>query len=283
LIIHAVIYTLVVLSIFAGSVYISKKGKPYSLLLLCLSLILGLSGYFLSIRPDLFTKILPFSWAIFYSNLYPFAAALFIPVAIRRAKTRFQKARIIILCAALFVITLIPFRDYLSKPPKIYDSKMDENGVCLQTSSDTCSAASIVTLLGMYGIKTTEAEASLLALTKEGRGTDRLGIYRALKILTSHDKKFHVRIEKLTADELIRKNKPAIITVGLVENPSTPQEKEMAARFNWQPGAVHDVVFMGKDEKDPSRARIGEPQFGLERWPRTALDSLFKNIAIFPE
>jgi len=55
--------------------------------------------------------------------------------------------------------------------------------VCLQTSSDTCSAAAAVTFLGMYGIKTTEAEVARLALTKQGKGTDRLGLYRALKIL----------------------------------------------------------------------------------------------------
>ncbi|MBN1903312.1 hypothetical protein JW926_18480, partial [Candidatus Sumerlaeota bacterium] len=123
-----------------------------------------------------------------------------------------------------------------------------------------------MTLLRHYGIVTTEANVAGLAFTKEGKGTDRLGLFRALKILTKENPGLRVSIVKLTAEELVEKNIPALITVGVPRIPATPGEREMVQKYQWEAGVIHDVVFLGIDDKDSSRVRIGEPQFGLEKW-----------------
>ena len=78
-------------------------------------------------------------------------------------------------------------------------------------------------------------------------------------------------------------SEPAIITVGLTKNPKTKAELDHARLWNWDPGAVHDVCFLGQDPDDPDKILIGEPEFGLEHWRKYSLDVLFKGVAIYFE
>ena len=55
--------------------------------------------------------------------------------------------------------------------PEIYDYKGKiTDGVCQQTSFDTCGAASMVTLLNKIEVQTTEGEMAKLAMAAPGKG-----------------------------------------------------------------------------------------------------------------
>jgi len=280
---HGIIYGFLICSLFFLGYKLAKRNRFARRALFVSSIVIGIFSYLFSVRPDLFTKISPFSFAVFYSNLYPFAVALFIPVMLHKGKSRFHKIRIFVLSLILFFITLVPCDYFWGVRPEYFENRIDENGVCIQSSMDTCSAAAAVTLLYHFGIETTEQQVAGLALTRKGRGTNRLGLFRALNIITKNRGTYKVHLEHLSAEDLLQKNKPAIVTVGLSENPSTPEEINMARLYNWDPGVVHDVAFLGLDKKHPGKVKIGEPQFGLETWHQEHLEVLFRQMAIYLE
>ena len=282
--VHVIINVFTAAAFFiAGCILIKKKRARYWLIGAAGGV--AVLGYLLPSRPHFFTSLFPFADAIFYTNWYPFALALFIPAAFRFGKSRFQKIRIGILLAVFFVVTLIPYRYFrLPAAETMRATAIDEDGICRQTSLDTCGAAAIVTLLRLNGIETTEARAADLALTKQDRGTWILGQFRALKILTrEHNPALKVCVRKLTADRLLSLPHPAIITVGLRGKPKTPDEKLLAERYSWTPSVMHDVVFLGIDETNPEKVKIGEPDFGLERWWIRELRILHQGYAIYLE
>jgi hypothetical protein len=165
----------------------------------------------------------------------------------------------------------------------------------LQSGNDTCSAAAIVTVLGRFGIQTTEAEAARLAVTREGRGTRPLGVLRAVHMLTRNQRNparygnsdgrgdLRVRLRRIDLSDLLALDTPAILTVGVPESPESPEEIELVTLYNWSPGVVHDVVYLGLCADDPGRVWIGEPQFGLERWPVETLGLLYRGFAVTVE
>lgn len=158
---------------------------------------------------------------------------------------------------------------------------MDSHGICRQTSIETCGAASACTLLHLYHIEVTEPEIVSLALTKERRGTHPLGLYPALKLLTADRIDLNVRLRRMSFENLMDLNRPAIIMVGISKSPETAMEKAMVIDYNWTPGTVHNVVFLGVDENEPTRVKIGEPEYGFERWRTGELQLLFKDIAVY--
>ncbi|MFH0795025.1 MAG: hypothetical protein V2A74_13445 [bacterium] len=279
--VHVFLNILLILLPFAAAFLLSGKKTNY--FLLAGAIVVALAGYFFSVRPDILVSIFPFGGALYYANMYPFAVALAIPPAIRLGKNRFHKIRIALLMAALFVVALMPYRAFTQPLAKCNPSQPDENGIVLQSSADTCAAAATATLLARYQITATEQEVVRLAHTTQGRGTHPLGLYRALRILTAGRKDLHVRIKILSTEELIRTNKPAVITVGIPKHPTTDAEREMATRFNWDPGAVHDVAFLGASKNATGKVDIGEPAFGLEQWTYDSLYTLHRGIAIYVE
>ena len=274
---------LILLFGFLGWISFRKERKLTLYLLVFLLILEGVQFYLLNRRPDLYTSILPFSGIIFYFNLYPFVVAFAVPILLRLGKEKMQKIRIGMLCLVMFFLSLVPYRYYFLEPAESTRNIFDPNGVCIQSSPDTCSAAAAVTLLRVYGIETTEAGMIRLALTKKKKGTDRLGLYRGLKIMTAGRPDLEVNIMQTSCRELIERNIPALITVGLTREPSTDIEIELRDRYQWKPGSMHDVVFLGTDDDHPGQIKIGEPQFGMETWPAPHLGALYKGMAVYLE
>jgi len=282
--IHLIINILIVACSGLAGWRLARRGSRSARMTIVAAALVGVAGFALSRRPDIFTMIFPFSSAVFYADFwYPFAIMMLIPAALRFGRTRFHRIRIALLCLVLFGLSLKPYKSWFLPIQESREHIMDENGVCRQSTADTCSAAAAVTLLHHYGINSTETEVARLAHTRPGSGTSRLGLFRALKILTRGKPGMRVRIVRCDGESLLRRNRPAVITVGLTENPRTEEEIKAATLWNWQPGAVHDVTFLGRDETNPLKIRIGEPEFGLEKWDAGALDFLYKNMAIFIE
>jgi hypothetical protein len=265
-----------------------RKRRHAPLILGVAALLIAAAGFLLPGRfAGIFTRILPFADCIFYTNWYPFSVALLAPIAWEYGKTRFHKIRIGVLLAILFCISLRPYHYFWLPLADVYmPTSIDSDEICRQTTSETCSAAAVVTLLRLHGIDSTEEEVARLALTKEGRGTWVLGQYRALKILTrSKRRELKVRIKRLSAEDLISRNAPAVITAGLKKNQAlvTEDERNMVEKWSWTPGVMHDVVFLGVDEDLPHLVRIGEPDFGLEKWRASHLGILYQGTALFLE
>ncbi|MFM9963164.1 MAG: hypothetical protein ACKV2Q_18305 [Planctomycetaceae bacterium] len=142
-------------------------------------------------------------------------------------------------------------------------------GICLQTTKQTCSAASAATLLRMHGIEATEQEMAELCLTR--RGTNWMGLYRGLKIKTANTE-WDVEVFTGSADELRSRGAPAILSVGL----SNPDQADplYQTEFGWTPGVRHSVVLLGFVT---DLVEIGEPtpDAGRERWTNSDLQELY--------
>lgn len=267
---------------FAAGVFVARRSKRARWFAVGLGALGVTSARFLPTRPDLMLAVAPFSDLIFYANLYPFAAAWAIPSLVAFGTSFPHRFRISAFSAMLLAVCLLPWRDHRAPPAHARETAIDENGVCRQTSVDTCSAAAAVTLLRLHGIDAEESEVARLALTKEGRGTSNLGLYRALRKLTA-GRGIRVRVERRTADEAVSLGEPAIVTVGLAPRkgpPASEEEADLERLYSWRPGVLHDVVLLGPDPADPKKLRIAEPDFGLEKWWRSQFEILFRGFAI---
>lgn len=276
--IHIFANTIIIVLLLLASVWARRKnlGGIFALA----GAVVGLLGWLFNHRPEMYAALFPFADTLFYANWYAFGAALFLPASGSLGRTRPQKIRIQILAVLLFGVALLPFRVFFLPLAKSLGTSTDENQICLQSDVDTCSAAAIVTLLARFDVTLTEEEAIRLALTRQGRGTNILGVYRALKIKTADRKDLRVTVDRMTFDDLLTFNQPAIITVGVPKKPVTQQQHDLIEKYNWDPGVVHQVVFLGRSPDDPNRVLIGEPAFGLERWPVESLRVLFRGLCV---
>jgi hypothetical protein len=280
--VHVFFNTILIILFFLTGIYLKKKKKAAAISG-CGAVFLLFLGYILPLRPDILLMFLPFSFALFYTNYYPWAVAIFAPTAFEFGKNNFHKIRIVVLLCALFFISLYPFKYFLMPPAITGKSVIDENNICRQTSAYTCSAAACVTLLLHHGIITTEKETAKLALTKENSGTRTLGEYRAIKILAEKNN-FRVRIKKADAKNLKNIPSPSLVTVGLDKRGQKNNiEKDLQNLYQWTPGVMHSVVYLGKKPGEENKIQIGEPDFGLETWWDYQFKSLVKGCVIYLE
>lgn len=141
--------------------------------------------------------------------------------------------------------------------------------ICLQTTKQTCSAASAATLLKLHGIDATEQELAELCLTR--RGTNWMGLYRGLKKKTAGTD-WDVEVFTGSADKLRTLNSPAILSVGLASEAQA--DRFYQAELGWRPGMRHSVVLLGFVT---DLVEIGEPtpDVGRERWTSRDLQELY--------
>jgi predicted double-glycine peptidase len=106
----------------------------------------------------------------------PFAV-LFFALASHLVSVR-HKRGILIITGMLALVAVQQTFWHLSEPESYkYEGKIVD-GVCQQTSFETCGAASMVTLLNAIGIRTTEGEMARLSMTAPTRGlTPHLAAY----------------------------------------------------------------------------------------------------------
>jgi hypothetical protein len=153
------------------------------------------------------------------------------------------------------------------------------NGVCIQSTSASCSPASAATLLRWYRIPTTEQEMAELCLTRY-EGTYWQGLYRGLKLKTAGTP-WDVQVFATRDLEELREKTtagPAILTVGLVKNAEC--DPIYQTEWGWVPGVSHSVVLFhfGDDE----HVRIGDPSVedGQETWTRKDLEVLWQGYGL---
>ena len=208
---------------------------------------------------------LPFSNLIVLGNWFPFEAGLLGGLASAQSSMPAWRRGLTVTAlqlAGVFVV-LSPL---MGAAPRCGHAWSE--GVCLQTTKQTCSAASAATLLQMHGIAATEQEMADLCLTR--RGTNWMGLYRGLKKKTAGTE-WDVEVFTGSADEL-RSRCPAILSVGLAR--PAQADPLYQTELGWTPGVRHSVVLLGFVT---DLVEIGEPtpDAGRERWTCNDLQELY--------
>jgi hypothetical protein len=217
-------------------------------------------------------KVLPFSNVMVFANPMPPAGGLLAGIVCGRARRVSWRA--IIVVALLVVVSLYAaYGRFLGKPPRCEDYWKD--GVCIQTSPASCSAAGAATLLRSHGIPATEAEMASICFTREA-GTTMSGLYRGLKIKTADTewdaKAFFCEASELRAEAPL----PAIIKVWLDKDRTNDPRYEQ--EWGWKHGIPHTVVlfrFVGNGEVE-----VGDPSVGRERWRFEDVKALWHGAGI---
>jgi predicted double-glycine peptidase len=134
-----------------------------------------------SIFPLLEARIMPFDlYAAIQRDFWLPFAVLFFAFASHLVPSRYRRS-ILIIVVMLVLVVAQQSSWHLGKPD-MYDYKGTiVDGVCRQTSYETCGAASMVTLLNSKGITTTEGEMAMLSMTAPRIGLSPQGAAYGLK------------------------------------------------------------------------------------------------------
>jgi hypothetical protein len=163
--------------------------------------------------------------------------------------------------------------------PTIHPVRM-LNGVFMQTSESSCSAASAATLLTHLGIPATEAEMAHMGFTRSV-GTSLLGVYRGFRLKT-RGKPFRVEtLVNASVDDLrrITQENPVLLSVGLDRFSNKRIDPRYTEAWGWTPGKRHAVVLFGFLPGD--YLDIGDPSVGREKWRLDSLEVLWHGDGIY--
>ncbi len=172
-------------------------------------------------------------------------------------------------CAATTLPLSPPDLRELDGPPRLKD------GVVLQRAASSCAAAAAATLLRATGLDpaVTELDLARACLTRPGRGTSDLGLFRGLsRACADRTVRFvaPARLEDLRT--------PCLVFCGLdparVHDPLRTVLREQAG---WDEGVSHAVVLFAVGAH---AVEVGDPRIGRERWPRAHVDALWDGRAL---
>jgi len=214
-------------------------------------------------------RLLPFSNVMILGNLLPLLAAGLAGVA-WSANPNVPLWRRTALLSVLFVATVYCAAGFvIGSKPRCTDEWKD--GICLQTTPVSCSAAAAATFLRQHGIAATEAEMAELCLTRMPRGTPWLGLYRGMALKTA-DTPWRVEVFETDVEGLRQMGDSAILSVELPANRG-PADPRYERDWGWLPGVRHAVVFVRFAEG--RLLQIGDPIIGREYWTEQALHDLW--------
>lgn len=230
----------------------------------------------------LLARVVPLSNVIILGNCLPLAAALL--AGILRGRQSREPWRKTVLAFALLAagwLTVV----WNTNPRHFPSANRFRSGVCLQSSSVTCGACSVVTLLHYHQIESKEDEMAEICLTN-GRGTNLLGIYRGLKLKTEGTA-YDVRVIQCSYDELRRlKSGPMVVSVRVLAEPTRsssfqaavapPSDSAYRAKLDETLRGLlgrcdHCVVFFGFTKNNT--VLVGDPSnhdSGLVQWSEDA-------------
>lgn len=240
---------------------------------------LWLIGYAIQREPEweqLATR-LPGSWWIFLTNMSLEVVAVLMAALWGYARDRKSRVRAGVLSALLLIAVSVSYAWYFMPPPAPLTGVPEEDGLCYQTTLDSCSAAAAVTLLARHGIRTTEAQMAALCMTRANLGTTSLGIYRGLWLAAAPYglKPRMIRIPSLSS--LRESPYPCLVSVGLKPN-CPPAVRARMISYGWAPGQHHSVVFL-RPESNGRRIAVADPTQGRENWPLEDIDPIWNGYA----
>jgi hypothetical protein len=272
------------LAFLAGS-RLRSSGRRLFAAAVCMTLVVA---FFLQGRLS-WVNILPFSSAIFLTNLLPIFVA-FLAGFSKNAQAIRVEARPLTgwLLSSLSVVCLVsPIVRPLLAPPAVATTGMTNGVFVLQSHDSTCGPASAASLLRFHGINTTEADLTGPCLTSNF-GTEALGLYRGLS-LGCRDSSLAPRLanrnpEMWNGTEQL----PNVALMKLSDDEyAQPLSNQSASRSISEPqwfagrgsnASGHAVVVL---EHVQNRWRIADPAVGTVWWTDEELRRRFTGDAIF--
>lgn len=248
------------LAALLASLHVAKRASRPAVLIACGMIVAFLIAHKYFVSDQLWVaRVLPFSNVMVLGNPLPIAVATLAGFAWHHIPGRAVRK----IALLLPLIALCAYRSIapLTFPmPAMLDERW-RDGVCLQTSLSTCSAAAAATLLREHGIGATESEMASLCLTSE-KGTTSLGLYRGLAIKTAGTS---WKVETFHADtpRLRSMSGPMILPVRFDRRPGI--DPRYARDWGWLPGVSHHIVFF-KFSQDGEKCEMGDPSVGRENW-----------------
>ena len=174
-----------------------------------LSLIPIIAKMTFSIFPLLEARIMPIDvYATIQRDFWLPFAVLFFAFVSHLVPPRYRRSILIIVVMLVFVV--VQQSSWHLGKPGMYDYQGTiVDGVCRQTSYETCGAASMVTLLNSKGIPTTEGEMARLSMTAPRIGLSPQGAAYGLKRkLGQLERSEHVAIKVPDLKDLHKLPKP---------------------------------------------------------------------------
>jgi hypothetical protein len=215
----------------------------------------------------LMMQMIPWADVIVLADFVPFAAFALAAVMLRLSSGlliyRGSFAAILVFCCLIYSYGVL----FRPEPP-LHDRWRD--GVCLQSSNASCSAAAAATLLTIHDIPATEAEMADLCFTGDD-GTSLQGVYRGLKLKTAGTP---WTVEPFSGDvESIRSRpEPSFLSVGLGRWQNA--DRRYSEKWGWAPGVMHSVVLLRFI--DGGKVIVADPGVGREHWYEQGLIDLWK-------
>ena len=216
--------------------------------------------------------LLPFSCLPVVGNWIPPMAFFLTGLAWRLISGKTWR-RCVTVLALLLLCLWKSYGWFFEPPPDVGDTWKD--GVCLQTSESTCSAASAATILAHYGIPATEPEMARLCMSRSW-GTSMWGVYRGLKLKTSGTP---YRVELFTPGNkpLRTMEGPLLLIVGLRRG-EHPADRRYEEDWGWTPGTYHAVCFLAAGPDD--LVRMADPSIGAEYWSDENIRVLWTGVGV---
>ena len=231
------------------------------LIVAALSLIPIIVKMTFSIFPLFEARIMPIDvYAAIQRDFWLPFAVLFFALASHLVPSRYRRAIFIIVIMLVLVVAQQSFW-HLSKPD-MYDFKGTiVDGVCRQTSYETCGPASMVTLLNSKGIATTEGEMARLSMTAPRLGLSPQGAAYGLK------RKF---------EQLGRSENVFIKIPELIDLHELPKPFLAGIKFSFRTNHMICVLETAKDG-----LVVGDPiSTGRKTWSWGQFDKLWSGIVI---
>jgi hypothetical protein len=216
-------------------------------------------------------RLVPYSGAVVMADFALPATAMLAGIAwsvLPGGRTR--RAMVIVPLVALCAFRT--FRPLAGATPEPLGDRWSR-GVCIQTSTASCSAAAAATLLRAHGIDATESEMAELCLTRDN-GTPMLGVYRGL-VLKTRGTPWRVEILSGATNAALAygaSGSPALLSVGIPRD-TRGIDPRYQSMWGWMPGVRHTVVaFRLTDDR---RVEVGDPAVGREHWSAADLHVLW--------
>ena len=272
LILGAVILAALSLGVFYLTMRLGAKLHPRLCDALAAAVLILLGFYVRDVWDNIvLAKWLPFSNLIVLGNGFPLAMAVLAGLAWNRVPPPIIRrlAIVALLFGSSAYAVYFPFRGQV---PECGDTW--EDGVCRQSTHDTCSAAAAATLLRMHKIDATEQEMANLCITR--KGTSWLGLYRGMKLKTAGTD-WNVEVFSVDADQL-KQNKayPAIVFMRLTSQVADRHPGYETA--GWIVGTSHSTVLM--DINNIGICMMGDPSIGRELMPLEDFKQLYEKRGI---
>jgi hypothetical protein len=230
--------------------------------------IAALVYYVFALRDTLLlVRLMPTPAVVVTGNWLPPLCAVLIGLVLahgRAPRWRRTFPALVLGLGALF----LAYGPLVGRPPPCRAAWVD--GVCLQTSDASCSAACAATLLRLHGLPATEQELAGLCLTRHA-GTSVLGLYRGLKLKTAGTAWDVAVLEGTPATLPATLASPSVLSVGLGRFARVDPRYER--QWGWQRGASHAVVIVRA--VDAQHVEMADPSVGKEVWPAEALQVLW--------